>query len=277
MNTVNAVCTAVGDFIFRLLSFLPPWAVLLVVSIVCGVLMTLVFRKTSKQAALRRVVKRTRAQLMCMRLFKDDFRVALSCQREVLKGIGARLWYSLPPMLVMIIPFALVLAQLATRFEKQPITVHESAVVVLDLVEPAWATNRNVALHGPSGVRAETPGLRDARDHTVTWRISATVPVDDNLRWSVGGTDVQKSIVCAEDANHLAKVSPRRPGTAWWDRLLYPAERGFGDGDPVRAIQIHYPSRSTPILGLDIPWWATFIIASMLAALLVRPFLRVQF
>jgi hypothetical protein len=30
-------------------------------------------------------------------------------------------------------------------------------------------------------------------------------------------------------------------------------------------------------LGLDVPWWLTFLVLCMIAALIARPFLKVQF
>ena len=72
-------------------------------------------------------------------------------------------------------------------------------------------------------------------------------------------------------------VSTRRPGTDVWDRLLHPAEAGFSDGDPVQSIDVQYAARRSPIFGLDVPWWATFLIASTFTALVVGRFCGVQF
>ena len=75
----------------------------------------------------------------------------------------------------------------------------------------------------------------------------------------------------------LIAVSARRPGPGLWDRLLNPGEPGFAAGDSVRAVVVHQPLRSTPIFGFDIPWWLTFLIVSILAALVVRPLVKVRF
>jgi hypothetical protein len=81
----------------------------------------------------------------------------------------------------------------------------------------------------------------------------------------------------AEDSARLAKVSERRPGAGLFERWLHPAEAAFASDSPVRAIVVEYPQRSTPLFGYDVPWWLTFFIVSMLAAVLARPWLRVQF
>ena len=75
----------------------------------------------------------------------------------------------------------------------------------------------------------------------------------------------------------LTQVSLRRPGTDFWDRLLRPGEPGFSADWPVEAVDVLYPRRSTPFFGFDIPWWGTFFIVSIAAALLMKPFVKVQF
>ena len=85
-----------------------------------------------------------------------------------------------------------------------------------------------------------------------------------------------KEVAVAQESA-LVCVSTRRPGSTTWDRLLHPAEPGFSSGDPVQGIEVQHAARHSPIFGLDVPWWATFLIASIVAALVVRRFFGVQF
>ena len=127
------------------------------------------------------------------------------------------------------------------------------------------------------GIQVETPPLRDDAEHTVYWRLRVDEPSAGSLRWHVGPGVAEKTIVSTADPGRLLTVSVHRPGPGFWDRLLRPGEPGFDADGPVEAIDLYYPRRSTPFFGVDIPWWATFLIASMIAALCVRPFLKVQF
>ena len=77
--------------------------------------------------------------------------------------------------------------------------------------------------------------------------------------------------------NELLFVSARRPGTGFWDRLLCPGEPGFGGRSPIKGIKIRYDKRTNTIFGMAIPWWATFFIVSILAALALKPVIKVQF
>ncbi len=279
MNWINGNLTAISSLVLRPFASWPAQVTLVIVSVLAGIAMTIVFRHTSNQRALKAVANRTRAHLMCMKLFRDDLRVALSCQGSLLKSIGLRLCLAMPPMAVLLIPFVFILAQLALRYENRPLMPGDSVVAALHLSEAAWSTNRDTAIQVPLGIQVETPPLRDDAKHTIYWRLRVDKPSTGSLRWRVGpGAGVaEKTIVSTADPGRLLTVSAHRPGPGFWDRLLRPGEPGFDADGPVEAIDLYYPRRSTPFFGVDIPWWATFLIASMIAALCVRPFLKVQF
>ena len=100
---------------------------------VSGVAMAWVFGLTSNQHRLRELVDETRAQLLAIKLFKHDPLVTFKCQWQLLKTTGLRLWHSLPPTLVMFVPFCLVLIQLAQWYEFVPLVPREATVVQLDV------------------------------------------------------------------------------------------------------------------------------------------------
>ena len=277
MNWINARLTAASDFCLAPFASWPPLVVLIVVSIVAGAGMTVVFRYTSNQRALRLVARRTKAQLMCLRIFKDDLGVAIRCQGSVIKAIGLRLWHSLPPMLVLIVPFVFILTQLALRYENRPLVPGESVIASLQLTPEGWSERDTALIEAPRGVTVETPALRDGAEQAIYWRLRLDEPTDEPLCFRVGNREALKSLIGTEDGDRLCTVSARRPGDGFWDRLLRPGEPGFDADWPVRGIDLRYPARATPIFGIDVPWWATFIVLCMVAALLVRPFLKVQF
>jgi hypothetical protein len=277
MNWINARITDISDLVLAPFASWSPLVVLIVLSVVFGVAMTVVFRYTSQQDALRTVAKRTKAQLMCLRIFKDDLGVAIRCQGAVIKAIGQRLWYSVPPMLVLIVPFVFILTQLALRYENRPLVPGESVIATLQLTPEGWNERDTALLQAPRGVTVETPALRDEAQQSIYWRLRLDEPTDEPLVFRVWNYEALKSLVGTDDGRRLCAVSARRPGSGFWDRLLRPGEAGFDADWPVRGIDLRYPVRSTPVFGIDVPWWATFIVLCMVTALLVRPFLKVQF
>jgi hypothetical protein len=276
MNQLNALLTPLADWLFAPFTSMP-LAGLLFWSAVTGVIMTYVFGKTSNQVALRRAADRTRAQLLAVKLFKDDLAVTLQCQVALMKATAMRLWHSLRPTIVMMPPLILVLTQLALRYEFRPLQAGERALVDLQLAPDAWEQYQNVELAAADGVVIETPSLRDAHTQSLQWRIRAESDRSTKLRWEFGDRQIEKDLSLAPGADRLQPTNSRRAGPGFWDRLLYPGEPGFNADSPVQSISVQYAARHTPLLGMDIPWWGTFFIVSMLVALVAGRFLGVQF
>ena len=276
MQTINHITTALFNVLLAPFETLPPVLTLLIWSAVTGLLMAIVFRFTSNQTALAKVAKETSANLLAIKLFQDDLSVTMKCQVTLLKSVARRLWYSLPPMLVMTVPLVFLLAQLSGRFEHAPLTRTQPVVVELELAADAWDEHRKVAITLPDGVTLETPPLRDAENHTVAWRLSSTVPDSFEAQWRFGELGERKRISVSDDTD-LIPVARVRPGTDWFEQLMYPAETAFPESSPVRRVTVHYPRRTTPIFGFALPWWLTFFIVSCISALLVRPLVKVQF
>ena len=279
LDTINAALTRAADLLLAPFSAYPRCG-LVFWAAVSGVVMTYVFGKTSSQRRLRRVTDQTRAQLLAIKLFKDDLNVTMKCQIALLKATGWRLLLSVPPMFVMLVPFLIILIQLAQRYEFQPLRPGEPTLVRLELDPQAWDQFQTVALETPAGVVAETEALRDPSNHALYWRIK-TLPeaaARASLGWTFGQWHLTKQLVTAgQQTAGLPKVSIRRAGGGLVDRLLYPVEAGLPRDGPVRGIDVGYAARRSPILGVDLPWWATFFIVSMVAAVLVRRRMGVKF
>ncbi|MDY7109962.1 MAG: hypothetical protein SYC29_15125 [Planctomycetota bacterium] len=276
MQSFNAAITSAIDRLLTPVAGSPP-AALLIVSVVTGIVMTIVFRFTSRQAALRAASDRTKAMLLGMRLFNNDLRTALRYQGGLLKATGARLVHSLPPMIVLIIPILLLLVQLAHRFEWRALEIGEQAVASIEIAEDAWDEWREATIEPPGGVVVETPALRDEQRHSMHWRLRVDAAPASSIRWRVGDVVVAKRIVAAAETARLVAVSPERTSAGFIGAALHPVEGGLAGDSPVKRIEITYPARETPMLGMSIPWWATFLIVSLVTALIVRPIFRVQF
>jgi hypothetical protein len=274
MRVINKIANLLGDLIFAPFVQAPPWLGLVVLSALAGLGMMIVFKYTSSQAKLKAVSDRTRANLLAMKLFKDELAVTFASQWDLLKATGKRLWYSIwPPMAVMIVPFVLGVAQMGLRYEHRPLRPRESAVVSVKLNDGDRDAVDDLQLNAPQGVEIEAGPCRVESDSAVYWRVHTTAPGDYKLAWNIGGRRIEKLLPAGSG---LGPASPRRPSAGWWDQLLYPLEEPFAKDSPVRCIDVQLPERRTPIFGLDVHWLISFFVLSMLFALILKPFLRVQ-
>ena len=119
MSLLNSVLDSVFDVLLRPLASLPALASLALVSLVTAIVMLLVVRGTSNQRALDDVKRQIHAALFEIRLFNDDLRAIFRAQGDMLRHNATYLRLSLVPMLWMIVPLALVMAQLQFHYGYQ--------------------------------------------------------------------------------------------------------------------------------------------------------------
>ena len=106
----------------------------------------------------------------------------------------------------------------------------------------------------------------------IYWKIKALENGHHHLIFQVNEHQIEKELSVGDD---FRRVSFQRPGWQWSDILLHPSEKPFGPDSVVQSISISYPDRLSRTSGTD--WWlAYFFAASMVFALLFKPFLKVR-
>ena len=267
----------VGNVLFGLLEkpmmVLPAWLSLTVISAVLGVLMLILFKHTSNQAAIGKVRDTIKAQLLAMKLFKDNIPVVLKAQVKILLNAMLLLIHSFRPMLVMIIPFSLLLGQLGLWYQSRPLLVGEQALVTVQLADSDTGLMPPVSLQ-PSAAATVTSGpVRVPAKRQVYWQIQAKEAGEQQLTFQVADKEVQKELAVGEG---LMPVSMTRPGLNVADLILHPAEKPFGKASPVQSIEITYPDRPSKVTGTDF-WIVSLFVISMVVAFLLKPFFNVKF
>ena len=276
MDTLNASLTSAAEWFLSPFRHYPTTG-LIFWSTVTGIIMTLVFGRTSNQAALRRAADNIRAQLLAVKLFKEDLFVTFQCQIRLLRSTGLRMLHSLPPMLVMIVPLLFVLTQLAMRYEFRSLVNGEQSVVAIHIKPGSWITCQDVSLETGNGFVVETDALRDEKNSTIYWRIRAEGSETTTLEWTIDDHLIRKQLPVTRSPDVLQISNPKRVGASVWNQLLYPAESGLDSDSPIDSIEVQLTPRDTPIFGWKVPWWVTFFVVSMLVALVSGRFMGVQY
>jgi hypothetical protein len=271
MAVVNALMNGVFDVLLYPFRALDAWWGLFAVSLLTGLLMLAVYRLTSNQAGIRAAKDRIKAHLLEMRLFKDDFRVSLGAQRRILAANGRYIGHSFKPLLVMIVPLVLLLVQLNFRFGYLPLAEGQPVLVKVRLEPGVDLLKTELALEASPSIAVETPPLRIADGPEVDWRVRPRGAGPAGLTVAVGGRRFEKSVRVGGPA--LARLSPLRVRRRFPDTLLYPGERPLPAGGPVTSIEVVYPERRLPLLGLGLHWLvAYFALSVILGFALKRPF-----
>ncbi len=270
IDGVNRVAGALVGGVNRLLGSASPAVVLLVHSLVIALLAVAVYALVSNQRGIRAARNRMLARLLEIRLFRDDPVSVLGSFRRVLAATGIYIAASLKPLLVLVPVVVLWIGQLAGWFEWRPLAKGESVVVSMKLRDGVSPLAQPALLEVPPGFVVETPAFRSVHTNEVAWRVKAIEAGNGVMQCSAGAAVVGKEIVAG---GSLERVSPKRVGDRFWDRVLYPGEESLSAAVPVAEVRVDFPRRSLRFFGHEINWVFAIFLASIAFALVVkRPF-----
>lgn len=270
LAVLNPICAAIGDFVYAGVGLAPVWLGLTLVSIALGVAMLLAFRGLSNQAKIGRAKDDIKADLLALKLFKDDLRVMFAAQGSIAWAILRLQRYVLTPILWATPPMLLILAQMGVRYQWRPLIPGESTILRVTLDEPR-ARAKTVTLESNPGVASAVGPIPSERD--LVWRIQAAQPGRHTLRITIDGQSLEKELVVGEVGQ---RVSALRPSNHWTDQLFHPCEAKLPSESGVRSVIVEYPTSLSWFSGADF-WVVTFFVISMAAALILAPIFRVRF
>ena len=267
---LNRVCTVVADGVYATLGPLPVWLGLTLLSAVTGVGMLIAFRYTSNQAAIGRARDEITANLLALKLFKDEVRVVFRSQRRVFGALLRLQWHMLRPLLVMLLPMLLLLGQMGVRYQWRPLRPGEQTLIKLRL-KPGQAAAPEASLEPTQGIAdlvGPVPG-----GGLLVWRVRGGAPGRYTLRFTVAGMIVEKQL---DVGDGFQRVSADRPASRWTSQILHPVESPLPADSPVQSIEIAYGGVRSWVCGAN--WWLLyFFVVSMVSALLLKPILKVRF
>jgi len=272
ISWINTPVNAIGKFLSVPICGLPGWLSNTIISAVTGLVLLILFKYTSNQQAIGRVRDNIKADMLALKLFKDSISVTLRSQGRVFKGAFLLLFHAIRPMLVMIVPVSLLLAQMGLWYQSRPLQPGEETVVTMKLnsnIETPWP---RVDIGPTTAVDVTLGPVRVFSNKEIYWKIRAVEGGYHRLIFQVVEQQIDKELAVGDS---FMRLSTERPGWHWADILLYPVEKPFAPDSAVQSISIDYPERLSRTSGTD--WWLVyFFIASLVFALLFKPFLKVR-
>jgi len=269
------LCLALNTGLRVVLDPLVRWNVLgaiLAVSLFTAVVMALVWRATARQEAIKRIKDKIRAHLLEILLFNDDLRMVFRAQGCVLMYSARYLANSVPPLLVLIIPVGLIVAQSDHFFASEPLRAGGSLAVsvTLDTWNPELVNT--VSLSVPNGLAVETPPLRIPQRKEIVWRIRAPKRGDFNIVVHIGDESITKRLTVAD--NHRC-VSHARVKPTILGAIMHSAEAPLPGSSVARSIELGYARCSVKIGMFGWHWLVPFFVFSTAFALLLKTVAKV--
>lgn len=271
IDTVNWLISLLFDALSAPLVFFDASLRLVILSALVGVVFLLAYGRVSNQKGIRRIKDRIQSDLLAAVLYRHDLRVSLAAQLRMLKGGVVYFFYAIGPLLILMIPMLLVLAQFHFRFGWQGLSVGDEVVVRVRVAEE---TLDRVALSVPPEVEISTPALRVASMGEVLWRVRALKEGTKVFHVELGSMrkSYEKSLSIGDSPRGISSLR----SSAWWWTLLYPGESHLESSEGLLGIEVLYPEQRYSFLGMKMHWIFVFIIVSVLSALVGSRIFRVE-
>ncbi len=245
----------------------PVWGIL-TISVIAGAILVVIYGRISNQAALKRVKRGIAAGIYESVLFRHDLRTSLRAQASMLFG-GVRYFaLAVPPLIVLLLPSLVILAQLNLRYAARSLQSGEHAIVSVNLKDEdaLFATE----LISNDNFLRVTPPLRDLDASRVSWRVdavgAATKELPTTLALVVNGVQAEQPIFTGMQPDILPTS---QHSLSWW-QFLYPgASVPMELRSEVRDITVGYPELVLRVAGIEVNWLLLFAAVSILSGLVV--------
>jgi hypothetical protein len=239
MQTFQFLLSYGFDSLLRPFQTIPPFWALIPFSILTSILLLLIFRYTSDQQQIRITKDTIKAYILELWLFRDDPRILLSAQGRILRLNCRYLALAMKPMLVSLIPVALLLSTLDGWFGFRPLLPGEEVIVSVQADDGKTEFLERATLTVSSGLTIETLPLRIPPTMEADWRVKAHQAGVYKVAVDLPAHRVEKEVLVSHG---LARVSFSRLSSGFWQALLYPNEPPLPHQAGLQRIDVYYPS-----------------------------------
>ncbi len=269
MWPILSAITAALDVFFGLFAWAHPVVPLLAVSVMTGVVMLLVFGKTSNQQRIAETKDKLKAYIMEMWIFRNDTRVMFLAIGNVIRNNLQYLRHSLRPLVFILIPVLVIMVQLGIRYGSEPVAPGEDAIVRVTLNAGVRPTEIDLTLEAPFAARIASAPLRIDSSREIDWKVQGILPGTHELVLNTPGGPVTKTFVVAGEPG-VRTVGAVRARAMTWAAFLYPSEPPIPRGSVVKSIEVHYEPAELSLFGVGLHWLLVFFIVSVAAGFALK-------
>ncbi|MCK4413102.1 MAG: hypothetical protein KAY32_06125 [Candidatus Eisenbacteria sp.] len=277
MWSIALVINGIFNVIFAPFKAMHPAIGLLVISVITGIVMLLIFGKTSNQRAIRYAKGKLKAHISEIWLFRDDLPQMLIAFFRVLANTGRYFVHSLRPLIFLMIPVIIIMVMLGVRYQHRPFHPGESALVSVKVDDPSWTHGDAVQLLASPGLKVASAPLRIPDLREIDWRVEALAPGEHELTLQTPAGEITKTILVSEGKMPLVPIAPGRGQTFSAEFLTFPVEPPLPKNTGIVSLKITgWPTRDLRILGLKVNWLIAFFVISMVAGFSVKGLFGVE-
>jgi hypothetical protein len=274
MWTFNTAFGRIFEVLFLPFRHLSPWFGMVLISLLTGLLMLFIFRRTSNQEGIRKAKNKIKAHLLELRLYKDNMNLSLKAYGHILIANLKYLSHSVRPMLVMIVPVLLILIQLNLWFGYRSLDVGQEAVLKIKLEEGKNPLQTEITVEPPAGISIETPALRIEDLREIDWRLRARDKGVHAITFRWENLSFSKQVAVAQ--NRLSKLSAVKAGSGFLDQMFNPGERPLPKNLGIQSVEVVYPAPGMNLFGWRVHWLIVFFALSIIFGFGLKGFFKVE-
>lgn len=249
----------------------PVWPIL-ILSLIAGILIMSVFKITLNSNKVKRAKNRLIAHLLEIPLYKDNIRILLSAQKNMLFYNLKYLLSILKPVIIVIIPMSICIFQISKWFSYEPLNAGDNAILTIKL-DDNNALNK-INIEAGDGLNIDTPALRMPEDNEISWRISADKPGRHFIKIDTGEHLLYKNIIVSD--KKIVKLTPKIVLIPFLYKFLYPGNKSLTSDSHIRQIEVDYKARTIDFLGMEMHWLVLFTIFTIVFGLTFRKLMGVR-
>jgi hypothetical protein len=251
ISLLNQFISGLFDLLMQPFELRSPWPGLIAASVLVSIVLLALFRVSSNAEEIRRTRNRLIARTLELLMFQHDLRVSLTACGRILRANAAYLLQFLRPMVVAVIPLALILVQMESWFDRRPLQTGEQTVLTVELDSSRPVLKESASIKLSDNLRLDSLPVRIPSRNELAWRITAIGDGDHWVDVTVGSVTERKSLAVGD---RLVRLSSHRESIGVVRQLLAPSESPLDSADPFRRMQITYPARELLVGQKEVSW-----------------------
>jgi hypothetical protein len=266
MEFISRMITSILDLLVR--PFGPERHTLGLVwlSLLSGVGMALVFRATTSPRRIRAAKDRFRSYIYEMRIYQDSLRAVLIAFFQSLRSNVLYVWSILPPLLILVIPMIVIIAQLDERYGAAHLNIGDVSVVTIRLAPGSDPYDTEVSLASGPGARVDAGPVRIAGANEISWRVRIDEPGTHEATISIDGAPYALLLV----AESGYRMIGRTRGAKALEAFIHPGMPPIPGDSGIERVRVDYRRASYPLLFWRVHWLLIFLVYTLVGAVAIK-------
>jgi len=271
MLTLSGILTAIFDVL------LAPFGAhrtlgLVAASLLCGALLTLLYRATSNAARIRRTRELFKARILEMRLYPDDLVLITRALLGALAAQGAYLRAAARPILLVLVVAIPLFVQVEARYARAPLAPGETTLVTARLKTGLDVRSVPTALDADEGAVVDAKSVRAPAAREVIWRVASLRNGRHPLELRAFDRVYRFDLCAQPDAR---AIGHERAAHSLGDAAFHVGLPGIPDDSPVAEVRVAYGEARYSLLGGNLSWLTVFLLGTVVGALIPAWLLRI--